>query len=198
MIQASGNVQFICSVQKVSIYQNSTIFYFLKTNSATADTSANSFWTTAGLHLVMILIISWGYHHFFSVISAVNMHFVFHFTVFHLDVNAAKCWQYDMFQIPFWGSCPLLTDQKTSLITLARCDFCVNQTQTDSSSRYGVSTTWEEIIITICWQHDNLLGLFQITFLKSHPFLIAQKILLISLIRFAVSASIWYGNGFFF
>ena len=45
-----------------------------------------------------------------------------------------------LFQIPFLKSCPLLIDQKISLISLARCTISGqsdSDTETDSTSRYS-------------------------------------------------------------
>ena len=119
---------YLCKKEKKEMFTKSrlnrskhcTRHHFLKMNRC------RWCWQTSS-RLPWDLIMRWsrsrGCHHFLSFIFSVNARFVFGFVVFCLWVNSDIRWQTThtgSFLIPCLGSCPVSTDLKLSLSSLAR------------------------------------------------------------------------------
>ena len=110
--------------EKVWIDQNIVHDMIFKQRTAADDVGKPSF------HLPQDLVMRWSWSqgccHFLSFVFGVDACFVFNFVVFYLWVNSDNItrWQsrhIGWFQIPYLGLCPLSSDQKISLISLAKC-----------------------------------------------------------------------------
>ena len=119
----SGNVQCMCHSQKEEVWIDQNIICRINFRRWIAADDISKSSSHLPWDLVMRWSWNWGCCHLLSFAFGINIHFVFGFVVFHLWVYSDIRWQTThtgSFRIPCLGLCPVSTDLKLSLSSLAR------------------------------------------------------------------------------